>query len=141
MKNNVSIAEERQFVTKEFVDTTAGKTPPPYLRLHDPVQKALTEFAASESGAASAAFNSLSPNEHSPNRTRGDRRTPMTKSNETSRPVAALKIKDAAQYLGGISHITVRRLIKRGLLKPNRALRHILIPIGELDRFLAEGQQ
>jgi len=136
MKNNVSIAEERQFVTKEFADPTAGKTPP-YLRLQDPVQKALTKFAASESGAA---FNSLSPNEHSPNRTTGDRRTPMTKSNQTSRPVAALKIKDAAQYLGGISHITVRRLIKRGLLKPNRALRHILIPVTELDRFLAKGR-
>ena len=64
----------------------------------------------------------------------------MTKSNQTSRPVAALKIKDAAQYLGGISHITVRRLIKRGLLKPNRALRHILIPVTELDRFLAKGR-
>jgi hypothetical protein len=47
MKNNVSITEERQFITKEFADTIAGKTPPPYLRLHDPVQKALTEFAAS----------------------------------------------------------------------------------------------
>lgn len=62
-------------------------------------------------------------------------------TNETSRPVGALKIKDAAQYLGGISHITVRRLIKRGLLKPNRALRHILISVEELDRFLAEGRQ
>jgi len=47
MKNNVSIIEERQLITKEFADTIAGKTPPPYLRLHDPVQKALTEFAAS----------------------------------------------------------------------------------------------
>lgn len=55
-------------------------------------------------------------------------------------PKGALKIKDAAKYLGGISHITVRRLIKRGILKPNRALRHILIPIPELDRFLAGGQ-
>jgi hypothetical protein len=81
MKNNVSIAEERQFITKEFADTIGSKTPPPYLRLHD-------------------------------------RTTAKTKSNETSRPVGALKIKDAAQYLGGISHITVRRLIKRGLLKP-----------------------
>lgn len=53
----------------------------------------------------------------------------------------ALKIKEAAEYLGGISTITVRRLIKRGLIKPNRALRHILISIGELDRFLAEGQR
>jgi excisionase family DNA binding protein len=56
-------------------------------------------------------------------------------------PLGALKIKDAAEYLGGVSTITVRRLIKRGLIKPNRALRHILISIGELDRFLAEGQR
>ena len=53
----------------------------------------------------------------------------------------ALKIKDAAQYLGGVSVTTVRRLIKRGLIRPNRALRHILIPVPELDRFLAGGQQ
>ncbi len=48
----------------------------------------------------------------------------------------ALKLKDAAEYLGGVSEITVRRLISRGLLKPNRALRHVLLPIAELDRFL-----
>jgi excisionase family DNA binding protein len=58
----------------------------------------------------------------------------------TSPPTAALKIKDAAQYLGGLSTSTVRRLIKRKLIKPNRALRHILIPVTELDRFLAGGQ-
>ena len=53
----------------------------------------------------------------------------------------ALKLKDACAYLGGVSQITVRRLIQRGLIKPNRALRHILIPIVELDRFLLEGQR
>jgi len=53
-------------------------------------------------------------------------------------PVGALKLKQAATYLA-ISPISVRRLIQRGLIKPNRALRHILIPIEELDRFLAEG--
>ena len=51
---------------------------------------------------------------------------------------AALKLRESCQYLGGISEITVRRLISRGLIKPNRALRHILIPIAELDRFLAK---
>jgi excisionase family DNA binding protein len=57
-------------------------------------------------------------------------------------PIGALKLKDAAEYLGGVSNITVRRLIKRGLIKPNRALRHILIPITELDRFVTgEGRQ
>jgi excisionase family DNA binding protein len=58
-----------------------------------------------------------------------------------SAPKGALKIKDAAIYLGGISTITVRRLIKRRLIKPNRALRHVLIPVTELDRFLEEGQR
>ena len=52
-------------------------------------------------------------------------------------PFGALKIKDAAEYLGGVSIVTVRRLIKRGLITPNRALRHVLIPMSELDRFLA----
>jgi len=52
-----------------------------------------------------------------------------------------LKIKDAAKYLGGVSQISVRRLIDRGLIKQNRALRHLLIPISELDRFLAGGHQ
>ena len=51
-------------------------------------------------------------------------------------PEGALKLKDAADYLGGVSPITLRRLIKRGLIKPNRALRHVLIPIAELDRFI-----
>ncbi len=46
------------------------------------------------------------------------------------------KLKDAAVYLGGISTITMRRLIERGLITPNRKLRHILIPKSELDRFL-----
>ena len=53
----------------------------------------------------------------------------------------ALKLKEAAKYLGGVSQITVRRLIERGLIKPNRSLRHLLIPVSELDRFLAGGQQ
>jgi excisionase family DNA binding protein len=53
----------------------------------------------------------------------------------------ALKLREAAKYLGGVSQITVRRLIERGLIKPNRSLRHLLIPVSELDRFLAGGQQ
>jgi len=60
-----------------------------------------------------------------------------------SRPAptgGALKLQQAGQYLGGLSEPTMHRLIKRGLIKPNRALRHLLFPISELDRFLAEGQ-
>ena len=63
----------------------------------------------------------------------------MTESHGTSRPVGALKLKDVCAYLGGISPSSVRRLIERGLLRPNRALRHILIPIAELDHFINSG--
>jgi len=61
----------------------------------------------------------------------------MVTQKSTLVPVAALKLKDAAIYIG-ISVVSVRRLIRRGLIKPNRALRHILIPVAELDRFLKE---
>ena len=60
----------------------------------------------------------------------------------TNRPLvtpAALKLKEAGIYLGGLSEATLRRLIRRGLIRANRALRHILIPVAELDRFLASG--
>ena len=62
-------------------------------------------------------------------------------TNTVSVKQGALKLNDACVYLGGISASSVRRLIGRGLLKPNRALRHILIPISELDRFLEGGQR
>ncbi len=59
-----------------------------------------------------------------------------TLTSHTQTTQGALKLKDAAKYLGGISQISLRRLIERGLIKPNRALRHLLIPVSELDRFL-----
>jgi hypothetical protein len=50
MKNShVSIVEERQFITKEFADTLAGKTPAPYLRVHDPAQQALVALGQYDS--------------------------------------------------------------------------------------------
>jgi len=52
-------------------------------------------------------------------------------------PNGALKLEEARQYLGGLSKPTMYRLIKRGLLQPNRALRHIIFSRSELDRFLA----
>jgi excisionase family DNA binding protein len=55
----------------------------------------------------------------------------------TPRLVAALQLKAAAVYLG-CSEITVRRLVKRGLLRPNRAIKRLLFPVKELDRFLEE---
>jgi hypothetical protein len=55
-------------------------------------------------------------------------------------PPGALKQPEARAYLGGISIPTLHRLIRRGLLRPNRSTRHLLFPISELDRFLREGQ-
>jgi hypothetical protein len=50
----------------------------------------------------------------------------------------AFKLKPAARYLGGLSVVTMHRLIDRGLLRPNRALRHLIFSKAELDRFLSE---
>ena len=46
--------------------------------------------------------------------------------------VGGLKLKAAAVYLGGLSVPTMHRLVVRGLLRPNRCLRHLLFPIEEL---------
>jgi hypothetical protein len=50
----------------------------------------------------------------------------------------AFKLKEARQYLGGLSVPTIHRLIRRGLLKPSRQLRHLLFAKKELDRFLSQ---
>ena len=58
--------------------------------------------------------------------------------NTTSLPPTlrgGFQLKQAADYLG-LSKITVRRLVHRGLLKPNRSVRHLLFPVKELNRFL-----
>jgi len=51
-------------------------------------------------------------------------------------PRGALKLKEARDYLGGLSVPTMHRLVRRGLLRPNRSLRHLLFTRSELDRFL-----
>jgi len=48
----------------------------------------------------------------------------------------AFLLKPACKYLGNISPISLRRLVKRGLIKPNTALRHLIFARSELDRFL-----
>jgi len=60
----------------------------------------------------------------------------MSEKTETQ---GALKLREARQYLGGLSVPTMHRLIKRGLLRPNRSTRHLLFPVSELDRFLRDG--
>jgi Helix-turn-helix domain len=61
------------------------------------------------------------------------------KTQEPAPARGALKLRDACEYLGGLSVPTMHRLIGRGLIRPNRSLRHLLFPITELDRFLREG--
>lgn len=50
-------------------------------------------------------------------------------------PRISVKIKEAAQICG-VSPITIRRAIDRGLLKPSRAFRHPLIPIDQLEKLI-----
>jgi hypothetical protein len=53
--------------------------------------------------------------------------------------VGAFKMREACQYVGGIHSATMRRMIERGLIVPNRKLRHLTFSIAELDRFINEG--
>ncbi len=46
-------------------------------------------------------------------------------------------IHEAAESLS-VSTMSIRRLVGRGLLKPNRALGKLLFPATELDRFAAQ---
>ena len=55
----------------------------------------------------------------------------------SSSPRLAYSIQETARMLG-VCDKSVRRLILRGLLRPSRALRHILIPRDEIERFLRE---
>jgi len=54
-------------------------------------------------------------------------------------PPAALKYPEACRFLGGISVATLRRMVDRGLIRPNKMLRHVLFPVSELQRVLDEG--
>jgi len=47
----------------------------------------------------------------------------------------ALSVRETAGILG-VSEKTVRRLVKRKLLRASRALRHLLIPAKEIEKFL-----
>jgi Helix-turn-helix domain len=71
-------------------------------------------------------------------RAQGARKT-FTATPTQTEIVGGFKLKPAAAYLGGLSVPTMHRLIARGLLRPNRSLRHLLFSKSELDRFLREG--
>jgi len=59
----------------------------------------------------------------------------MTTNENSVSTVTALKTKQAAERLS-VTPKTLRSLVARGLIKPNRQTRHLLFPIVELDRFL-----
>jgi excisionase family DNA binding protein len=62
-----------------------------------------------------------------------------TETNESPPlPRLSYKIKEAAQILG-VSPITIRRAISRGLLKPCRVFRHPLIPAEQLKKLITRG--
>jgi excisionase family DNA binding protein len=54
---------------------------------------------------------------------------------ENENPVSAVKTGEAAKRLS-VTPKTIRSLVKRGLLKPNRSTRHLLFSEEELERFL-----
>ena len=64
--------------------------------------------------------------------------TPVSAAGPTALPQRlAFTISETAALLG-ISEKSVRRLILRGLIRPCRALRHLLIPRKEIERFLTD---
>jgi len=56
-------------------------------------------------------------------------------------PPGAYRLEAARHYIGGVSAPTFRRLIKRGMIRPNRALRILTFWRGELDRYLKENTE
>ena len=49
----------------------------------------------------------------------------------------ALSVREAAAALG-VSPVTIRRLEQRGKLRANRDTRHLIFPVRELEKFLAQ---
>jgi len=60
----------------------------------------------------------------------------MSQATKTNPPKLAVKISEAAAMLS-LSENSVRRLIDREKLRAVRDLRHILIPMSEIERFLS----
>jgi excisionase family DNA binding protein len=60
---------------------------------------------------------------------------PATTSAHRDLPRLAYSVRETAAMLG-VSEKSVRRLVVRGLLRPSRALRHLLIPRSEIERLL-----
>lgn len=59
----------------------------------------------------------------------------MTTPKPTSANRLAYKLSEASAIIG-VSTVSIRRAIDRGLIRPSRAFRHIIISADELQRFL-----
>jgi predicted DNA-binding protein (UPF0251 family) len=62
---------------------------------------------------------------------------PIAQDDKTPVPKLALTMQETADSLG-ISRISVWRLLKRGKLRSCNVLRHKIIPVAEIERFLRE---
>lgn len=62
---------------------------------------------------------------------------PTEKKESPAVPKLAYTMQETADALG-VSYLTVHRLLKRGLLRSSTALRHKVIPVTEIQRFLKE---
>ena len=64
------------------------------------------------------------------------------KARQKSQPFdrIAYKIGEAANSIG-VDPVTIRRMIKRGLLKPYRGLRTPLIPVSQLKDLIEKGEE
>ena len=61
--------------------------------------------------------------------------TTETMSDAQALPKLAYSMEETARILG-VSYMSVQRLIKRGQLRSSTALRHKVIPLTEIQRFL-----
>ena len=67
-----------------------------------------------------------------------DQKSSKRHSNSVDR--IALKIKESADAIG-VDPVTIRRMIKRGLLKPYRGLRTPLIPVSQIRALIENGDE
>ena len=63
-----------------------------------------------------------------------------SKRHNTNIERIALKIKESAESIG-VDPVTIRRMIKRGLLKPYRGLRTPLIPVSQIKALVENGEE
>jgi len=67
-----------------------------------------------------------------------DKKTSQRHTNIADR--IALKIGESADAIG-VDPVTIRRMIKRGLLRPYRGLRTPLIPVSQIRALIEKGEE